>query len=211
MRGGSVKRKAVGFYWTLPVPWVGFSGLSEDIEEAAQQSRTIRYQMERVRSWVADEGYDLVKEEVFLELAPDRGGEHVVPPLDKLAAFCRAEDATLLYVDFSEEQRWRSHMIMDRWVEKAGVDCVQIWPDTVTIDGQNFKPAEHFADWRARDKEWRAGKSAREAAAKAKADELKAKGLSLPAIAEQLNALGVASPTGKAWSGDNLRKLLKSA
>lgn len=152
MLGGSVKRKAVGFYWTLPVPWVGFSGLSENIEEAAQQSRTIRYQMERVRSWAADEGYELVKEEVFLELAPDRGGEHVVPPLDKLAAFCRA-----------------------------------------------------------RDKEWRAGKRAREAAAKARAGELKAQGLSLPAIAEQLNASGVASPTGKAWSGDNLRKLLKSA
>ena len=35
-------RNAVGFYWTLPVPWAGFVELPEDIDAAAKASRTIR-------------------------------------------------------------------------------------------------------------------------------------------------------------------------
>ena len=42
-------RNAVGFYWTLPVPWAGFTALPEKIEDAAKVSRTIRYQMQLIR------------------------------------------------------------------------------------------------------------------------------------------------------------------
>ena len=43
-------RNAVGFYWTLPVPWAGFTDLPKDIDAAVKASRTIRYQVQRVRS-----------------------------------------------------------------------------------------------------------------------------------------------------------------
>ena len=68
-------RNAVGFYWTLPVPWAGFTKLPKDIEEAAKASRTIRYQCELIRRYARDNGYRLVDEKVFLEIEPDRGSE----------------------------------------------------------------------------------------------------------------------------------------
>ncbi len=39
----------LGLYWTLPVPWAGFTSLPKDAKAAAAQSRTIAYPRERVR------------------------------------------------------------------------------------------------------------------------------------------------------------------
>ena len=49
----------LGLYWTLPVPWAGFTRLPKDAKAAAARSRTIAYQRERVRRWVAEEGLSL--------------------------------------------------------------------------------------------------------------------------------------------------------
>ena len=68
-------RNAVGFYWTLPVPWTGFTSLPSDIDEAAKVSRTIRYQRNTIRRYAKVEGYRLIHEEVFLEIKPDRGSD----------------------------------------------------------------------------------------------------------------------------------------
>lgn len=198
----------MGFYWTLPVPWAGFTNLSADVDEAAKQSRTIHYQRDLVRGWAKENGFDLVREGVFLELAPDRGGELILPPLEQLACFCRENDAALLYVDFSEVQQWRSHMVMQPWLEQSGLRAIPIWPDPVMIDGQLHHPARHFAEWRAMDKAWRAGKSERVAAAMARVIELQGGGGKLAAIAGVLNQEGMKSLTGKPWTADNLRKLL---
>ena len=46
---GRVRPRFVGFYWTLPMPHVGFTKLPRDAEAAAEASQTIRYQRERVR------------------------------------------------------------------------------------------------------------------------------------------------------------------
>lgn len=38
-------RTFIGFYWTLPVPWAGFTKLNlSNIDKAAEQSRTIALQ-----------------------------------------------------------------------------------------------------------------------------------------------------------------------
>jgi len=39
-------QRYVGFYWTLPIPSVGFLKLSDDPDVAATQSKTIKYQRE---------------------------------------------------------------------------------------------------------------------------------------------------------------------
>lgn len=92
---------AVGFYWTLPVPWAGFTHLPQDIDAAANASQTIAYQRALIRRHAQERGYALIHEEVFLEIEPDRGSQYVRGPLRKLEALCRARHATLLYVDFS--------------------------------------------------------------------------------------------------------------
>ncbi len=50
-----MREKYVGFYWTLPIHWKGFTSLSADAEEAATQSRTIRYQRIWIHKWVKEE------------------------------------------------------------------------------------------------------------------------------------------------------------
>jgi hypothetical protein len=50
-----VRQRFVGFYWTLPIPAVGFTSLPKDVGAAAAASKTIRYQRERIRRWVADQ------------------------------------------------------------------------------------------------------------------------------------------------------------
>ena len=84
-------RNAVGFYWTLPVPWAGLVSLPNEIDEAAKVSRTIRYQRDLVRRYATDEGYRLVHEELFLEIEPDRGSDLILEPLRKVKKFAKSK------------------------------------------------------------------------------------------------------------------------
>ncbi len=204
-----MKRKAVGFYWTLSVPWLGFTTLPRNIDQAAEASRTIRYQRDAIRRHAKDNGYDLVHEETFLEIAPDRGSDLVEGPLERVAAICRLHDAVVLYVDFSEVQGWRSHAPLHHHSERLGLQLEPIWPNSLPIAGApDFDPSAHFAQWRERQHEWIKAKPARATAARARAAALREQGLKNPAIAEALNAEGIPSLTGKAWTADSLRKFL---
>ncbi len=53
---------AVGFYWTLPVPWAGFTELPKDVDRAAEFSRTIRYQREIIRRYAREHHLQLIHE-----------------------------------------------------------------------------------------------------------------------------------------------------
>jgi len=192
---------AVGFYWTLPVPWAGFTELPTDVDEAAAQSRTIRYQRDLIRRYVSDHAMDLIHEAVFLEIEPDRGTR-------KVEALCRAQVATLLIVDFSEVQGWRSHAPLQDWAQSSGVDVRSIYPDEIMMDGKTFDPHEHFSEWRQRQRDWTDSKPARAAACRAEALAMRAEGASYAAIARALNEGGMPNLTGKPWTGDNLRKFL---
>ncbi|GAB4480247.1 MAG: hypothetical protein OHK0018_11700 [Erythrobacter tepidarius] len=107
-----MKRKAVGFYWTLPVPWAGFAKLPEDIERAGQASRTIRYQRALIHRYAAEHDLEIVHEAAFLEVEPDRASVFIEGALEKAAAKCRQYRAMLLFVDFSGAHGWRSHAPM---------------------------------------------------------------------------------------------------
>ncbi|GIX19872.1 MAG: hypothetical protein KatS3mg120_1548 [Erythrobacter sp.] len=205
-----MKRKAVGFYWTLPVPWAGFTKLPADIEAAARGSRTIAYQRALIHAFAAAEGYALVEEAAFLEIEPDRGSRFIVPALEQAAARCRAHGAILLFVEFSGAQGWRSHAPMMEWLRRAEIEALPIAARPLVVAGELFDPHAHFARWRARQKEWSAGKPARRAQALARARALRAEGLSHAAIARQLESEGLPSLSGKPWTGESLRKLLKS-
>lgn len=201
-------RNAVGFYWTLPVPWAGFTTLPEDIDTAAKLSRTIRYQCELIRRHAKDRNYRLVTEKVFLEIAPDRGSRHVLEALRPLEAICRAEDAVLLHVDFSEVQGWREHGPLSDWASHARIKVETVYPDEIQIDGGGFDPHRHFHDWRRRQNEWSASKPERISRARAAAVRLRDEGLTHKAIAQRLNDERIRSATGKPWTADSISKLL---
>ena len=200
----------MGFYWTLPVPWAGFTDLPADLDEAARASRTIRYQREVIRRYAREHHYRLVHEEAFLEIQPDRGSELILEPLKKVEAICRRYDAVLLFVDFSLVQGWRSHQLMRRWFERSEIGTERIYPDEIVIDGHFFDPHVHFEAWREKQRQWINGKSAREEMALSRIRELLRAGYKLSCIADALNTGGIHSPTGKSWSSENVRKFFQN-
>jgi hypothetical protein len=204
-------RNAVGFYWTLPVAWADFTALPVDVDRAAATSRTIRYQRDLVRAHANEQGYRLIHEQVFLELAPDRGSDLVREPLDKARKLCLAQKAVLLVVDFASAQGWRNHAPMRAWLDTAAIDYEPVSAEPIDLDGVLFDPHAHFRAWRRRQKQWQGAKANRAAAAAAHGLELRGLGASYREIAASLNAAGHLNLTGKAWTSDNLRKFLRFA
>lgn len=201
-------RNAVGFYWTLPVPWAGLTKLPVDIDAAAKVSRTIRYQCEVIRRHAKVRNYHLVAEKVFLEIAPDRGSRYVFDALHPLETICQTKDATLLHVDFSEVQGWRSHGPFSDWTKHTRILVETVYPDEILIDGKLFDPHAHFSRWRLRQNEWTEGKVERVARALDAARRIRAAGKSYTSIAYELNNDGIRSASGQPWTADSIGKLL---
>jgi hypothetical protein len=201
----------IGFYWTLPVPFVGFDRLSKDVDEAAAQSLSVRYQRERVRRWVQAQKGALVAERAFLELAPDRSTAAVAGDLDAAVALARAEDATLVLVDFAESFGWRSHPALWRGLREAGAPHVPITPDPVPLDGRLFDPVAHFRAWRQTWDAFRASKPERRAAIAKAIGALAVEEATYAEIARALDADGIRTIDGKTWTKESVRKFMKSS
>ena len=201
-------RNAGGFYWTLPVPWAGFTTLPVEFDAAAKVSRTIRYQCKLIRRHAVENGYTFAAEKVLLAIAPDRGSQYVIEALRPLDAICRGKEAVLLQVDFSEVQGWCSHGPLSDWARHARIEVETVYPDEIQIDGGIFDPRRRFTDWRKRQHEWTASKPARVARAIAAAARLRDAGQTQKAIAQELNDNGIPSSTGKPWRADSIGKLL---
>lgn len=199
----------IGFYWTLPVPWAGFTQLPSDPEAAAQASRTIAYQRERIRRWVKEEGGTLVHEEVFLELAPDRGSEQLVRTVERLLTRCRTEDATLVLVEFWDVYGWRRHGPLAELLDENDDLCLLLDPVPLTSAAGHFDPAQHFRTWREVEGAHAAGKEERRAQLAQVIAERQDSHATLKDLAQVLNGDGLTTPTGKPWTADNLRKFLK--
>jgi len=202
-----MQRKVIGFYWTLPAPWAGFSRINElDVEKAAGQSRTIKLQREIIRRWAQEHRKEIVHEQVYLEIAPDRGSDQVRPVLKNLIALATEQNAEILYIDFGKEIRWRSHHFLEGIV---GSHIDSFMP--IALRDHEAKDLEnHFSSWRKSHEEWQQDKTTRNRVAWDFAKALRDQGISFPEVALQLNDAEVHSPTGKKWSGDNVRKFLKS-
>lgn len=202
---------AVGFYWTLPVPRAGFVQLPRNVDEAAKLSKTIRYQRDLTRRVAEEHRFQLVHEEAFLEIGPDRGSRTVLATLEKIRGICEREKARLLYVDFADAHMWRAHYRLHDWLKAGPVETLGIAPDTILMDGKPFDPVAHFRAWREADAAWSYGKEERVGKALARADELRqGQKLSAARIAQILNQEGLPTATGKRWTEDSLRKQIKA-
>lgn len=203
-------KKFLGFYWTLPVPWAGFSALSKDIDRAAEQSLTIHYQCELVRRWVKNEGGVLFAEEVFLELEPDRGSEHISHDLSRALETCRNEKAILVLVDFSLSFGSRPHQRLWHQLNSSNVEHMPLEPEPILIDGEMFDPVEHFRGWRVLQDARAQSKPERKAALAAAISQYEKENSSNATIAKALNASGMTTTNGKPWTADNLGKFLRT-
>jgi hypothetical protein len=203
----------VGFYWTLPIPSVGFLKLSDDPDVAATQSKTIEYQREVIKEWVAEEGGLLIREFTFLETQSDRGTDAVIHYVQRAARICRENEATLLYVDFRQMCGWRPHQELTYAIEQEQILSVPIWPshETIMIDGHPFHPAGHFKDHRMQHEKEAARRHDVAVKRLLKEAENGAPGRGRNAlIAEKLNAEGVQTfQGGRPWTADNVKKVLQ--
>lgn len=201
----------VGFYWTFPVDWADHDSLSEDVETAAAESQTIRYQMELARAWVDDHDGKLVREIAFMDVDPHRATDLVLKSLREARRVCDEYEAPLVYVDFTKLHYWRHNKHIRDDLSAWGIDrAIPLWPREIEIDGKKFHPGNHFARWRDLDFEARVR-------CKRAADEGLEKALSeipdgygrWPKIADWLNERKIRSYNGRAWTGDNVRKAVK--
>lgn len=201
--------KYFGFYWALPVPWAGFRKLPAEIDAAAAQSRTIRYQRDFVRRWVKEEGRTLIDERAFLEVQADRASAHVTPEIDRVIRKCRAENATIILVDFSQAFGWRPHGPLWDRLRQPGVRFQALYPDPKILDGEEFDPVEHFRSWRHIEAAKIDSEAAREKDVAHTISELTQEQSTFKDLAEALNQRGVPTVNGKPWSVANLRKFIK--
>lgn len=199
--------RSIGFYWTLPVPWAGFTKLPKSVEDAAKISRSIRYQVERIRRWVKDQNGTLFHEEVFLETRADRGTSAILPEVERLLAKATALDASLVLVNFADAFNWRAHSPL--WSRLEGEASVMaLDPAPLLMDGAWFTPVEHFRSWQDINAAHSALKPSVKSELTTQLRAMKDYGASFAEIARVLNAEGVTTPNGKPWRADNLRKLM---
>jgi hypothetical protein len=206
-----MSQNAVGFYWTLPVPWAGFISLPKSVDDAAERSHTIRYQRDLIRRHAAENRFELVHEEVFLEVYPDRASDQMLEPLRKVKLICEERNAVLLIVDFWQVKRWRDHGQLRNWLKEVGIKNCVIFPDAIKIGQKSFDPDVHFSNWKKKQSEWTLGKEKRKQIALARAQELRFDKKTNAQIAEALNSEGLRSSTGRPWTEDNIRKLMNAA
>ena len=198
----------IGVYWTLPVNWAGFRDLPPDVDAAAAASRTIRYQRERVRGWVREQGGTLLGEVAFMDTRTDRATDAVRDVLCRAAPVYAGKGATLLAVHFHEVHHWRHNPFLHAAAEELELAVIGLSPDPLTIGGEVFDPARHFATWRAEDGS---------AMARLRLDAHKGLIAALAevpdgngrwqAVAVLLNGRRVRTIRGGSWTAANVRKL----
>ena len=202
------KKRYVGFYWTRPAPRVGFASLPDDVDEAADVSRTICYRRDLVRRWVKEANGDLIAERVAPDIAPDRDADAIAGDACRAAVVAQAEGETVAMVDFSARANWRQQWPVRDTVRAAGAELVDIYPDAIVIDGEPFDPIAHFRSWRALDAAATADKPGCKAALIEHIEQHGIENATWPETAAWLNAEGYRTLNGKTWTGENVRKVL---
>ena len=202
-----MRQPYLGIYWTLPVNWAGFRDLPPSVEAAAAASKTIRYQRERVRRHVQDDGGDLIAEIAFMDTRTDRATDAVRDVLHRHAPTFPIASPTVLTVRFEDNSHWRPNPFIHHAASELGLDLIGLSPDPLLIDGHIFDPARHFATWRRRD-------ATAMARLRLNADEALSAALATTppgegrwqTIANSLNAQHVRSIRGGAWTPENVRE-----
>ena len=122
-----MKQGYFAFYWTFPVPWVGFTSLPDTVDEAETISRTIRYSRAQVRAHVAQVGGEILPggEVACIELAPDRGSPEIGAELERFLIRAEAAGAMVAIVDFSGHDGWRGHQFLSRHYDHPRCDVIR--------------------------------------------------------------------------------------
>ena len=207
-RGCSVAGTFVGIYWTLPVNWAGFRNLSPDVDAAAAASKTIRYQRERTRRYVHEDGGRMVAEIAFMDIRTDRATDTVCDVLRRRAPDFLAARPTVLTVRFDEGSHWRPNPFVLTAAAELGLPLVGLPPDPVLIGREVFDPRCHFAAWRKRDASamTRLRLEAEEGLWTALGEVPAGEGRWMQ-VAALMNGRGVRTIRGGVWTADNVRKL----
>ena len=194
------------FYWTLPVPWVGFTKLSANIEKAVTESRTIAFQRAVVQRHIHRVGGIIIpqNEVAILETWPDRGSFEIGQEFHRLLEKAEKSDALVAIVNLAGQDGWRSHQFI---AEHFGHRCCdQIDAPVEDELGASFNPYQHFREWRQATREKINTKHSHRQSVFSALEGISAS--TLADRAASLNALELLTHNGKNWTADNLRKFI---
>ncbi len=187
--------------------WADFRELPSDPDEAAKVSKTIRYQVARVRRWVKNDKGHLLSEVVAMDHRPDRGSDAIEGDIRKALAKAKKLNAQLVLVDFSLAFGWRPHGPLFALIgDESKFICLP--PEPETIDGKSWDPIEHFRTWRKTDADYQVAKEDLKTTALSTISSLKAEGATYAGIAAHLNEIGLKTVNGLAWKAENVRKFM---
>jgi hypothetical protein len=177
-------------------------------DAAAIASRTIRYQRECARRYVADAKGELVHEIAFMDTRPDRATDAVMDELKRSASAYSGTGAAVLVVSFEEVHLWRRNPYMPEAARQLRLELIQLPPDSIIIDGKLFDPVRHFKEWRTRDASamTRLRLEAMEGLHTALVDTPAGDGR-WRKIADRLNSGRIRTIRGGDWTAENVRKL----
>jgi len=154
---------------------------------------------------VKENGWELIHEQAYVELQPDRVLPESEAELLMLNQRASEADALVLYVDFSREIGWRRHIWLQALAAKHEDRFLNV--QLYSEDRERFK--SHFSKWRNDYKDWLVSRDDRQEKAVSRIKEMQAEGLSWAKIAQQLNDEDILSLTGKPWTSEGLRKYYK--
>ena len=143
-----------------------------------------------------------------MDTRTDRATDAVRDVLRRAAPAYAGKGATLLAVRFHEVHHWRHNPFLHEAAEELGLEVIALSPDPLTIGGEVFDPARHFAAWRKADGSAmaRLRLDAHEGLQAALAEVPDGNGR-WQAVAGLLNGRGVRTIRGGSWTAENVRKL----
>ena len=143
-----------------------------------------------------------------MDTRTDRATDAVRDVLRRAAPAYAGKGATLLTVRFDEVNHWRHNPFLLDAAQELGLEVIGLSPDPLTIGGEVFDPARHFAAWRTEDAS---------TMARLRLDAhvgLQAALAEVPdgtgrwqVVAHMLNGRGVRTIRGGGWTAENVRKL----
>lgn len=214
--------KYVGFYWTLSAGWLGLRDLGKTVSEAERKSKTIRYQRKAVQYWIRrqnefgssnDSQHQLVHEVTYIDKRPDRPTHGLLLDAMKHAGQdAIRRGAALVIVEFgSSHHQMRRIRGLRHELNEAKIPVELLPAEEMEIDGKPFAPEEHFLSWKKVEAETKLAVLRK--AVLGLAEAIKAHGAEgehrYDDIAHWLNSREIWTPTGRRWSAENVRKVIK--
>jgi hypothetical protein len=135
----------VGLYWTLPVPWAGFTHCPGS--RSRRQGEPHHRLPARAHPPLGEGGgAPSSTRRCSSSLLPDRGSEHILPAVDRLLKPAKREGQARL-LEFWTAYGWRRHGLLAQRLATTRTSASCLTPPA-HLSREPLRPVQHFRTWR---------------------------------------------------------------